>query len=459
MAVELKPLEFYQRLSRPELEALQFAKLKAQAERLWRSNPFYRERWAAAKVSPEDLRRPDDLRRFPAVRKADFVADQAAAPPFGRRLGVPVEDVRLVAMTSGTSGQGQEIYGRTEADLVQVGYRHWLPFQLAGLKRGDLIVNCTPSGGVTAGGWGPPQGWRHGGCPAFHLGGVMSTDAKVEFLRKLEGLKAIYSSTHYVYTLTDSCRRLGFDPKVELPELKCIVFAAEGYPPQWIERMREFWGCPLYEGYGSTQCIGYTHAQAAACRDKTASGRDLMLALEWLNVYEILDPETGEPVPEGEEGELVLTNLDVEGSPVFRFRMGDRVRRIGHRANSLGWPFEAIETGGIGRYDDMLKIRGNNVWPSAVDDVVRAFPEVVEYVGVVDVDERARTDVVLRVALNARLSAEACDALFAKIAERVKAKTNVLMRIEEIDRAALPQFAYKTRRWTDRRKDGYARGA
>jgi hypothetical protein len=90
---------------------------------------------------------------------------------------------------------------------------------------------------------------------------------------------------------------------------------------------------------------------------------------------------------------------------------------------------------------------------------VRAFPEVVEYVGVVDVDERARTDVVLRVALNAPLSAEACDALFAKIAERVKAKTNVLMRIEEIDRAALPQFAYKTRRWTDRRKDGYARGA
>ena len=459
MAVELKPLAFYQRLTRSELEALQFAKLRAQAERLWRGNPFYRARWEAARVSPEDLRGPDDLRRFPLVRKADFVADQAEAPPFGRRLGAPLEDVRLIAMTSGTSGQGQEIYGRTEADLIQVGYRHWLPFELAGLERGDLVLNCTPSGGVTAGGWGPPQGWRHGGCPAFHLGGVMSTDAKVEFLRKLKGLKAIYSSTHYVYTLAEACQRLGFDPKAELPDLKCVVFAAEGYPPQWIERMRAFWGCPLYEAYGSTQCIGYTHAQAAACQARTPGGRDLMHALEWLNVYEILDPVTGEPVPEGQEGELVLSNLDVEGSPVFRFAMGDRVRRIGWRENGLGWPFEAIETGGIGRYDDMLKIRGNNVWPSAVDEAVRDFPEVVEYVGIVDVDERARTDVALRVALAAPLAADAREALFARLAERVKAKTNVLMRVEEVDRAALPQFAYKTRRWTDRRKDGYAKGA
>jgi phenylacetate-CoA ligase len=457
MVAELKPLSYYQRLSRAELEGLQFARLKAQAERLWATNPFYRSLWQGAKVSPESLRRPDDIRRFPTVRKADFVADQAEAPPFGRRLGVPVEEVRLTAMTSGTSGQGQEIYGRTEADLLQVGYRHWLPFELAGLKRGDLLVNCTPSGGVTAGGWGPPQGWRHGGLPAFHLGGVMSTEAKVDFLRKLKGLKAIYSSTHYVYTLADACQRLGFDPKRELPELKCLVFAAEGYPPQWLERMQAFWGCPLYEAYGSTQCIGYTHAQAAASRDRTPSGRALMFAIEWVNLYEILDPESGAPVGEGEEGELVLTNLDVEGSPVFRFRMGDRVRRFGPRANALGWPFEAIETGGIGRYDDMLKIRGNNVWPSAVDDAVRAFPEVAEYVGVVDVDERARTDVVLRVALASPLAPERREALFAEIVQRVKARTNVLMRIEEVARAELPQFAYKTRRWTDRRKEGYAK--
>ena len=111
MDAELKPLSHYQRLSRAELEALQFAKLKAQAERLWATNPFYRALWQAAKVSPESLRRPEDIRRFPTVRKADFVADQAEAPPFGRRLGVPVEEVRLIAMTSGTSGQGQEIYG------------------------------------------------------------------------------------------------------------------------------------------------------------------------------------------------------------------------------------------------------------------------------------------------------------------------------------------------------------
>src|SRR3546814_20398993 len=123
MADGLKPLEFYQRLSRSELEALQFARLKAQAERLWRTNPFYRERWEAAKVSPESLRGPDDLRRFPTVGQADFVLDPAAAPPFARRLGVPAAAVRPLAMTSGHSDPEQQTYAPTppSTSTPQVG--------------------------------------------------------------------------------------------------------------------------------------------------------------------------------------------------------------------------------------------------------------------------------------------------------------------------------------------------
>src|SRR5690606_29942466 len=120
------------------------------------------------------------------------------------------------------------------------------------------------------------------------VGGVMSTEAKVEFLRRVPGLKAIYASTHYVHTLADACRRLGFDPKRELPQLKCVAFAAEGYPPEWLARMQAFWGCPLYEAYGSTQTVGYSHAQAAACAEPGADGRGRMFALEWLNVCELL---------------------------------------------------------------------------------------------------------------------------------------------------------------------------
>ncbi|MBM3489979.1 MAG: phenylacetate--CoA ligase [Alphaproteobacteria bacterium] len=450
-------LSFYRALSRQQVLAMQWQKLQRQLAYLAAANPHYRDKLRQARIVPERIRVLADFRHIPFSDKAEFVADQTAEPPFGRRLGIARERVALIAMTSGTSGQGQEVYGRSANDLVMVGYRHWLAFELAGMRPGDLVVNATPSGGVTAGGWGPPEGFRFGGVTVFHLGGVFNTEQIVGLFDRLGGLNALYASTNYVNTLTEVCRRLGFEPRRRLPQLRCLIFAAEGYPPEWAERMAEFWSCPLTEAYGSTQSVGYAFGQAAGAPDRRSNGRGMLHGLEWLNLHEILDPATLQPVKPGEEGELVLTNLDIEASPILRFRTGDRVRYLPHEESRTGLPFDGIEAGHIGRYDDMLKIRGNNVWPQAVDAAVFAHVEVAEYAGNVEVDENGRTDVLVRLALHPQApEGEARLGLLARIAQTIKARTNVSMRVVEVPRDSLPTFTYKTRRWTDRRQQGYA---
>jgi phenylacetate-CoA ligase len=239
--------------------------------------------------------------------------------------------------------------------------------------------------------------------------------------------------------------------------LRALYISAEGYSPAWAQAMEEFWGAPLHEGYGSTQAVGFA---LTSCPSGRTEGPRLLHAIEWMNVCEVVDPATGEPVGPGEVGELILTNLDISGSPCIRFATRDRVRYFPHHACGCGRPWACVEAGTIGRYDDMMKIRGNNVWPTAIDQLMFAEPEVAEYAGRVFVDDAGRTEVLVRVALTsaARAAAPGLRAdVLRRLARLLKDTTNVAMRLEEVDRAALPTFAYKSRRWQDERQRGYDR--
>ena len=452
----------FERMDRAELEALQLARLQRQLDRLYRTNPFYRTKLERAKVTPADIRSLDDFRkRVPLSTKAEFLQDQTEHPPFGRRLGVPREAVALVCLTGGTSGQGQEVYGRTAHDIAIQGHLHALPWFMAGLRPGDVALNCVPSGGLTTGGWGPPEGFRQMGATAFHVGGVLSTEAKVELMTRFGEIHFIYASTNYLHTLTETLRRQGLRPAERFPMLRALFIAAEGYPVEWARSTQTYWGCPLHEGYGSTQGAGFVAStcERSAVRDDRERG--ILHFLEWHTYAEIVDPDSGEAVAPGEEGEIVLTNLDLEGSPVLRFATRDRARFLPHDACGCGRPWAGIEAGTVGRYDDMLKIRGNNVWPLAVDSAVFAHAEVAEYVGRVFVDEQGRTEVEVRLAFKpefAAAPAEAKAAALARVRDAIKQRTNVAMRVTEVGRETLPEFTYKARRWRDERQQGY-RGA
>jgi phenylacetate-CoA ligase len=446
-------------LSRAELEAIQLGKLRRQLARLNATSPYYRRRLESAGIEAESLASLDTFRaRFPLSTKADFLADQNEHPPFGLRLGIPREQVALVNMTGGTSGQGQEIYGRSQRDVHVQGYYHALPWFLAGLRPGDVAINCVPAGGLTTGGWGPGEGLRIIGATAFHVGGTLSTDAKIDLMLRLGGIHFIYASTNYLHTLTEALMRRGLEPKRAFPMLRTLFIAAEGYPLEWAERIEALWGCRLQEGYGSTQCAGFGASTCAEGVFGSAGGRGLMHMFEWETLFEVVDPNTLEPVRSGETGELVVTNLSIEGSPVVRFRTGDSARFIAHQDTASGRAWNAIECGTIGRFDDMLKIRGNNIWPSAVDAAVFSFGEVAEYAGRVYTSEDGKTEIEVRVAFTetaARLDASDRARLVEAVRTIIKERTNVWMTVTICARDELPEFNYKARRWKDERQQGY----
>lgn len=444
-------------LSRAEIEAVQQKKLRAQLERLYAAGGYYRTRMDAAGLKPENVTSLEAFReRFPTSDKADFLTDQKTKPPFGERLSVPRESVALVNLTGGTSGQGQEFYGRTNRDVHMLGYLHALPWTLAGLRPGDVAINCVPAGGMTTGGWGPGEGLRIIGATGFHVGGWMATDAKIDLMMGLEGLAFIYASTNYLHTLTTALKRREIDPKKAFPGMRALFIAAEGYPLEWAERVQETWGCVLHEGYGSTQCNGFAGSTCDGGVIGANGGRGLMRLFEWETMVEIVDPHTMEPTPSGEVGEIVVTNLSVEGSPVIRFRTGDAARFI--RWDHAGGPaWNALESGTIGRFDDMMKIRGNNVWPSAVDAVIFAHEEVETYVGRV-FTHNAQTEVEIAVAFTqgaAQQPAENRARLLETLRAAIKMRTNVLMTVVEAETGTLQEFSYKARRWKDERQEGY----
>ncbi len=447
-------LSTYEGLDRPALQALQLGRVRAQLQRLQRDSGFYRRKLEQAGVLPDRIDSLEAFReRVPFSDKRDFLEDQERCPPFGERLSVPRSEVALINLTGGTSGQGQEVYGRTQADVQTLGYLHALPWYRAGLRPGHSVLNCVPTGGMTTGGWGPGEGIRILGATALNPPANLGSEARIDLMLRFRPIHFIYASTNYLHRLTEALDARGLVPRDAFPDLVAVFIAAEGYPAAWAERAQELWGCSLHEGYGSTQCVGFAAGTGAPGCVGPGGGRGAMQLFEWMTLCEVLDPETGQPVASGEEGELVVTNLTVEASPVIRFRTGDRVRYLA--ASDLGCSLDAIECGGIGRYDDMMKIRGNNVWPDAVDAVVFAFAEVSEYVGRVFTAGDGRTEVELTVALKEEHCASGGERLAAAIGEAVRERTNVAMRVSLAERAALPEFTYKARRWSDDRQSGY----
>jgi phenylacetate-CoA ligase len=450
-------LRRFSEATRPELEAHQLRKVQALCRRLYANSAFYRAKMDEGGLVGGEV---DSLDRFTKAfgtsAKADFLTDQQAAPPFGTRLGVDRGDVVHISMTSGTSGQGQEIYGRTQRDVHMLGYLHALPWYMAGLRNGDTAINCVPAGGMTTGGWGPGEAIRILGATGFHVGGATSTESKIDLMLKLGGIHFIYASTNYLHTLTEALLARGIAPREAFPGMHGLFIAAEGYPLEWAAKIEEHWGCRLQEGYGSTQLNGFGASTGSAGVFGENGKRGLLRLFEWEHLVEIVDPATGAPVLPGELGEMVVTNLSVEGSPAVRFSTGDAARFVPWQECG-GGAWNAIECGTIGRFDDMMKIRGNNIWPSMFDAAVFAHPEIGEYKGRVYTRD-GKTEVEVKIAVaehQTGLSGEERARLCTSVRAAIKERSNMWVDVCEVPRAEFQGFAYKARRWSDERQDGY----
>jgi len=421
-----------------QITAWQLEKAWTLAERLADTNPFYRAR----------LRLPPGrdvaaFRSLSPTTKSDVVSDCTETPPFGSRSTVRPADVRMVVQTSGTSGKGVEVYPLDGSDEAAVVRTEAVGFIWAGVRPGTRVLLTLPIG-ITAAGL-----WYHAALRAlgaFVLSvGPYPTERKVEVLSRF-GADLVIGTPSYVHRLA----KAAIDAGLDLPSLgvRSVLVAGESFSPGWAAAIEKTWGATLYEQYGCTE-----RAIAWTCPGGVTRGEGLGV-LHFppeSGYYEVLDPLTALPVRHGEEGELVVTPFGADASPLLRYATGDRVRWMAPGSCTCGRPLAGIAAGQVQRFDDMMKIRGVNVWPAQFDAAVFSVEGVTDYRGVVATDDRGSE--VLEIRLETSLDP---DETVGRVADEVRRATGLAprVRVETIGTLAkeVPEGFVKIKRWADRRK-------
>jgi phenylacetate-CoA ligase len=389
------------------------------------ANPFWTSRWRAAGLAhADDLSGWDDFRRLPPLRKTDLVEDQAAHPPFGTNLTYPLERYVRVHQTSGTTGQPIR-WLETQASWDW--WAHCWGFVLAGagVRPGDRVY-FPFSFGLFVGFWAGFEGARALGALAIPGGGQDSV-TRLGAMQAL-GATALVCTPSYALHLIETARERGLDPS----KLGVRVTVHAGEPgagiPAVRARIEAGWGARAFDHAGMTEVGAYAYE----CAEQAG-----LHVNESEFIVEVLDPATLAPA---QEGELVLTNLGRAGSPVLRYRTGDRVR-LTEAPCACGRTFRRLEGGILGRLDDMLIIRGVNVFPAAIEGIVRRFPAIDEFQ--IEVFRDGELE-------EARVLIEAHDAdgraVCGLLQEALRASLGLRLEVVPAPPRTLPRFELKARR-------------
>jgi phenylacetate-CoA ligase len=267
-----------------------------------------------------------------------------------------------------------------------------------------------------------------------------TTPQKVALLERFDP-HALLITPAYAMRLEDEARKAGHDRWGG--RLKGVLIVGESYTDRWIHAVNEYWGAPTYEYYGTSQS-GMGHTASCHLGILQDGKRGMMHNLEPYHLCEVIDPETGKEVGDGEVGEVVQTPLFKFASPVIRFRTDDRaIRRVAESCR-CGSSWDGLLAGEISRYDDMIKAKGQNFWPSAVHEVIDAMFPGVEYRGRVFVDESGRERIELVV--------EGDEAELTRLVTPLRDRTNLTMEIKGVAPGSLDRFEFKSRRWEDTRR-------
>jgi phenylacetate-CoA ligase len=415
------------------LRAHQLRRLRHGLGELLAGNPFWRARLAGAGVGDaRDLAAWDDLVRLPRLTKADLVADQAARPPFGTNLTYPLERYVRVFQTSGTTGQPLR-WLETEESWTWWARCWAFVLRGAGLGPGDRLF-FPFSFGLFVGFWSGFEGARAIGAMAVPGGGQDSA-TRLHWMREL-GVTALVCTPSYGLHLAAVAAERGLDPAGL--GVRATVLAGEPGAgiPAVRARLEQLWGARAYDHAGMTEVGPY----AFECQAQAG------LHVNELDfVAEVLDPESGRPVAAGEIGELTLTNLGRWSAPVLRYRTGDRVRTAAGPC-ACGRTFVRLEGGILGRVDDMLIVRGVNVFPSVLEGIVRRFAAVDEFQ--IEVFRRGALDEVrLLLDLDARCRGTAeAEGTVRAVAEAVRCDLGIRVEVVAVPAGSLPRFEFKARR-------------
>jgi len=420
-----------ERLERGALESLQGRKLGELVGQLQGRNRFYTRKLEAAGVRALGLRFPRDLALLPFTTKAELTDDQAANPPWGSALTEPLPHYTRYCQTSSTTGRPLRWIDTNEswqwllecwkavyrAARVGPGDRAFFPFSFgpflgfwaafdAGSQAG---VHCVPGGG-------------------------MSSPLRLSLIESL-AIDVVCCTPTYALHLAE----VAAGERVRLRESRVRVVIVAGEPggsiPATRSRIEQAWGARVIDHHGLTE-VGPLSFECWEAPGFLHLNESRFLC-------EVVDAATLRPVPDGSRGELVVTSLGRSASPVLRYRTGDVVVRRSEPC-ACGRSWARLEGGILARADDMVNVRGVNVYPAAIEAVVRGFPEIVEFRSTVSRSHEMRS---LSLEIEPAPGAPGPEALAAAVGKRIREALGLTVPVRAVESRTLPRFEMKARRF------------
>ncbi len=422
-----------ERLPRETLAALQGERLTRLLGYIHARNRFYTRKLTDAGIDPAQLVLPRDLAALPFTTKAELVADQAQAPPWGTVLTEPLVRYTRYNQTSSTTGRPLRWLDTTESwqwmlDCWQAVYRG------AGVGADDRII-FPFSFGPFLGFWTAFDAATQLGAHAIPAGG-MTSHQRLALIRSLAPTVVCCTPT-YALRLLDVAREAdGVDNALADTAVRTVIVAGEpgGSIPATRQRIERGWGARVIDHHGLTE-VGPISFE---CRE--APG--FLHVNEREYIAEMLDPESGQPAADDSRGELVITNLGRTASPLIRYRTGDLVVAT-HEPCACGRTFVRLVGGIVARADDMVNIRGTNVYPTAVEEVLSAIDAVVEYRCTVRTAASMRA---LAVEVEVGRGADEA-AVTALVSQNLRKALGLNVQVTPVAAGTLPRFEMKARRF------------
>ncbi|MFE3581299.1 phenylacetate--CoA ligase PaaK [Streptomyces vinaceus] len=419
-----------ERLSGDELTALQLRRLRATLSRAYERVPHYRQAFDKAGVHPDDCRSLADLALFPFTTKADLREQY----PFGM-FAVPRSEVRRIHASSGTTGR-PTVVGYTDEDLSTWADVVARSIRAAGGRPGQM-VHVAYGYGLFTGGLGAHYGVERLGCTVVPASGGM-TDRQVRLIQDFRP-EIIMVTPSYMLTLLDEMERQGIDPRTT--SLRTGIFGAEPWTEEMRREIEQRLGIDAVDIYGLSEVMGPGVAQECV---ETKDGLHV-----WEDHFypEVVDPFTGEVLPEGASGELVFTSLTKEAMPIVRYRTRDLTRLLPGTARPAFRRMEKV----TGRSDDMIILRGVNLYPTQIEEILLRTPALAPHFQL-RLTREGRMD-ALTVRVEARREADTGqrEAAAASVVRAVKDGIGVSVAVEVVDPETLERSVGKIKRLMDLR--------
>ena len=420
-------------LSRSRLEKLQMERLQQTLDRCMRI-PFYKQRFAACGLRPEDIRTLDDVRKLPFTTKQDLRDNY----PFGLSA-VPLEEVVRLHSSSGTTGTPTVIL-HTQHDLDEWANAVARCLYMVGLRKGDIFQNSSGYGMFTGG-----LGFQYG---AERLGMLTvpaaagNTKRQIKFITDF-GTTALHAIPSYAGRLYEVMEEMGIDPRRDT-RLRTLIIGAEPHSDEQRRRIEQMLGVKAYNSFGMSEMCG--PGVAFECPEQNG-----LHIWEDYYIVEIVDPQTLEPVPDGEVGELVLTTINREAMPLLRYRTRDLTRILPGEC-PCGRHHKRLDRM-KGRSDDMMILKGVNIFPIQIENILMQFRELGTDYLITLTNLEANDEMTVEVELNEFTDDYGfLQRLTKEITRQLKDEILITPRVKLVPKGSLPKQEGKAVRVKDLRK-------